>query len=710
MESEPKKHLMPFRSAMNNPSTRPQLIPLALATALFATAGGSLQARSFRPGLLPQPDGDRFSCMTCHTRSTGGPRNAFGLDVAQFVTPGGRQEFWAQVFDLDSDGDGFTNGQELGDADGDGQQDAGITSADITRPADAGDFPVLPPFAPGSAEDAGLNRIVADTILFDTGENNLDNWEPFSSVIGNSVFVVEANTFADDGSFANQNFAVALQPVGGGDAVTTSAFYGDDGSPYTGQINGSRQNGNPGRVAGDRRPGATSYIVGGEASPHLFDPFQSDGRWDLGFDRGEDGRYGAVQTFSIDSESLAVSPLSPALDAVNGRQTSGFSDNAGEIGRFGGDVTVLDNGNFVVVVDDRSGVHAAERSATGVILAPDGSVIKESFAVASGQIWSNVTSFQGGFAVRVGQTMYFYNNEGEQTGEVDIVNDLPVAISNPEPPAVTFDTGRGDSTRIASHINSPFVYLAGAMGILDSEGFPAEDENGIEVRVVRVAAFDARQTGSDSFVGTVIVNELASDLGGTEQQTFVPGLGRANLAVDALNRVTVAYEGTLRDEFGDSLGLPQTFVRVLSFDEGSSEFTPLTSSFFAFINQNDIDIRTYRPTVAVTTKEILVAAKGEISSDNNPDQGPDTPTQTTFFTVFSHPDPQDDPTPGVSVETPEPVELAIGFAGGQISITWEGTATLKSASVVTGPYETVEGAGSPYQVTPDQAGAFFILE
>ena len=60
-------------------------------------------------------------------------------------------------------------------------------------------------------------------------------------------------------------------------------------------------------------------IAGGEASPHMFDAFQSDGRWDLGVDRLEDGRYGAVQTYSLDTETLAQTPLSNAIDAINGR-------------------------------------------------------------------------------------------------------------------------------------------------------------------------------------------------------------------------------------------------------------------------------------------------------------------------------------------------------------------------------------------------------
>ena len=169
----------------------------------------------------------------------------------------------------------------------------------------------------------------------------------------------------------------------------------------------------------------------------------------------------------------------------------------------------------------------------------------------------------------------------------------------------------------------------------------------------------------------------------------------------------MAYEGTLRDEFGDSIGLAQTFVRVLSFDGQSGEFGKLTPSFFAYVNQNDIDIRTFRPTVAMTTEAILVASKGEINSGNDPDQGPDTPQQATFYTVFAHPAPQADPTPGLGGTGSN---LAISVAGDQVSMTWDGTAVLKSSSDVSGPYSPVAGATSPYQTAADQSAAFYIIE
>jgi hypothetical protein len=93
-------------------------------------------ARQFRPGLLPNAPA---SCNTCHTRGGGTPRNPFGLAVQELVIPGGREAFWGPALAaLDSDGDGFTNGQELGDPDGDGVPDP---RAKATHPGTLSSFP-----------------------------------------------------------------------------------------------------------------------------------------------------------------------------------------------------------------------------------------------------------------------------------------------------------------------------------------------------------------------------------------------------------------------------------------------------------------------------------------------------------------------------------------------------------------------------------------
>lgn len=101
---------------------------------VFAFANAD--ARNFRNGLIPNSPA---SCNTCHTTGGGSPRNAFGLAVQELVTPGGREAFWSPaIAALDSDGDGFTNGQELGDPDGDGIANP---LAKVTHPGNASDFP-----------------------------------------------------------------------------------------------------------------------------------------------------------------------------------------------------------------------------------------------------------------------------------------------------------------------------------------------------------------------------------------------------------------------------------------------------------------------------------------------------------------------------------------------------------------------------------------
>lgn len=99
-------------------------------------AFSQVDARNFRMSMIPNsPAG----CNTCHTTGPGSPRNAFGLAVEGLVTPGGREAFWSPTLAaLDSDGDGFTNGQELGDPDGDGTADP---RAVATRPGSASSFP-----------------------------------------------------------------------------------------------------------------------------------------------------------------------------------------------------------------------------------------------------------------------------------------------------------------------------------------------------------------------------------------------------------------------------------------------------------------------------------------------------------------------------------------------------------------------------------------
>ena len=507
-------------------------------------------------------------------------------------------------------------------------------------------------FTAGSVESVGLKRLVSDTPIILPEADALGNWEPNISVLGNSVFLLEGNTFAG-GSASEQRFVVALQPADGKPMKLGEGFYADNGQPFNGQINASRQNGNPGRVAGDKRPGAVNFIVGAEASPHAYPEFASDNRWQLGFDRGADGRYATVQIFKLDTATLAQTPLSKAIDAVNGRLTSGTPATAPEIGRFGGEVAGLDDGNFVVVVDDRSNAHASERATTAVILKPDGSIVKDTFLVANGDIWSNVAAYRGGFAVRRGGIIYFFDHGGNLKGEVDQNTSGETG----------FDRGRGDGTRIASHINSPYVFLAGGIG----------------GSMVKLAVFDSRD---QKFVAITEASEPA----------FAGAFNRVNLASDALNRVVVSWVAKPPGYDAD-----QVAARVLSLNEAAKSIVPLSKSFFPFANNAKTGgIRTLQMSVAMTTKEICIAAKGEINLQNKPDQGANSPREVNFYTVVSHPDPKDDPTTPAGGASARPTFASPKLSGATLSFAWTGGGKLQEAAEITGPWTDVAGnpAGS----------------
>ena len=117
-------------------TTRPLrlLVSALLAGALLVPT--VVDARSFRAAQVPGG-----SCDTCHI-VPGGPRNLLGQQIeALLPEPKASQSVdWPLVYGLDADGDGYTNGQEMGDPDGDwmiGLPDPGLES----DPSDAGSIP-----------------------------------------------------------------------------------------------------------------------------------------------------------------------------------------------------------------------------------------------------------------------------------------------------------------------------------------------------------------------------------------------------------------------------------------------------------------------------------------------------------------------------------------------------------------------------------------
>ncbi len=106
---------------------------MRLLTILFvALIMSNLNAREFRVNQIP--NGTKFSCRNCHETAFGGLLNVFGQQVNQ-VGLNGMDVDWSKLYNLDADGDGFTNGEELLDPNGEwesGSPDPG-NFADVTE-------------------------------------------------------------------------------------------------------------------------------------------------------------------------------------------------------------------------------------------------------------------------------------------------------------------------------------------------------------------------------------------------------------------------------------------------------------------------------------------------------------------------------------------------------------------------------------------------
>ena len=524
------------------------------------------------------------------------------------------------------------------------------------------------------------------------GTGNHGNWEPYLSVIGDSTFLIGCGLFADDGSWAgspnfigvmgNQRYVLTFQPAAGGPPKNGEAFYDDFGQPYA--LHQMMRQRNPAvRVAGDKRWGAQNFLAGGAAALMYaklwfgIDYFNTDGRLNTAYPLygtafgsvvnnvgsgnppgTADSQWVFLQTFSLNPTTLAQTPLSRALDpiyypawtnrappqlcAAAGLPGGGGATANNNVSYFGGEIAALDNGNYVVVADDYTGFFGGQApgkpNAVAKIFAPDGTSVKDTWLVDPREIWSNVAAFRGGFAVRVQTLFYFYDNNGNPTA-TNSVRDSSL---------ISFDIGRGDGARIASDIRSHFVYLATPVNL------------GGGSNVVMLGVWDGR---NGAFVTNAIV---PSDLDAT-----VTTVDRVNLAVDALDRVCVAFTG----KPDANVGFPnnQIIARVMKFDGTNVSY--LTPSFFPFINADSTNnlvtngmmgFKTINPSVAMTTEAICIAAKANVNSTNNPAGGPDAGIDTTVYTVISHPAP---------VAPPRP-RMTITLSGNNVLIAWDADAGL----------------------------------
>ena len=540
---------------------------------------------------------------------------------------------------------------------------------------------------PAGSESVGLTHTVPDMACwYDSVRNTvtngpivlpnqpnpcqLGNWEPWVSVMGDTTFLVEFNTYANDGLYTHQNNVVALQPANGGAAKLNYAYYGDNGTPVKGVINFRRQNGNPGKVAGDMRHGGTKYMTECEVSVGQLAPFQTvnPARWsnnniyqgtDLYPENGNQGTagnaYAAEQLFSLDPTTLAVTPVAPAWDYVYGPFVGamGTGNNAPQVSRTGGRPNFLDNGNIVVMIDDKTCISSTSGEVTTFsIIQPDGTVIKGPTLAKAQDIFDNMCGVKGGFVIRVHNSLLFYNNSGTLTYS----NDCNVS-SGMNFGGSADAGGRGDGIRIGGNIYSYYVYMAGTAGGGGGSSAP-----------MGVAVWDTR-TGQ--FVG----GTYATDGDPTTQIS-----DRAMIAVDEFDRfcVTWAYKPTA--DFGY-----QAVARVGKFD--GSQFTWLTHSFYPFLNhdQNPTGVQGYttiNPYVAMTASKICIAAKGTINANNNVAAGPDSQAQQTVYTVIPHPVPVVVTQPTITISQPDKTHIKLSWDISAGAYTVQGRSTVNSGTWV----------------------------
>lgn len=103
-------------------------------------------AQSFRPNEIP--NGFVNECANCHiSPAGGGPRNPFGQQVENgFLTvpgPAGHVKWGSELASLDSDGDGFTNGEELQDPNGIWTSGSIGNPSLVTNPGDPNSHPIM---------------------------------------------------------------------------------------------------------------------------------------------------------------------------------------------------------------------------------------------------------------------------------------------------------------------------------------------------------------------------------------------------------------------------------------------------------------------------------------------------------------------------------------------------------------------------------------
>jgi MYXO-CTERM domain-containing protein len=133
-----------------------RLSPFSLAALLaLGTLAAPAAARPFRVSDIP--NGDKNTCLNCHGDTKASYNTDFGSDARNYLEGSGvitqLHVNWTPLCPLDSDGDGWTNGQELGDPDCTWKVGDPNPVVFVTNPGDPASF--LPPTCGNGKLEAG---------------------------------------------------------------------------------------------------------------------------------------------------------------------------------------------------------------------------------------------------------------------------------------------------------------------------------------------------------------------------------------------------------------------------------------------------------------------------------------------------------------------------------------------------------------------------
>ena len=124
------------------------------------------------PDRVSQVPNNQWNCSLCHVSpSGGGERTSFGEETKNTPSVAGKVD-WTTICEVDSDGDSFTNGEELGDPNCSWVFGDPNPAGEITNPADAESMPSEQMMAEAGEMMAEAGEMMAEAgeIIAEAGE------------------------------------------------------------------------------------------------------------------------------------------------------------------------------------------------------------------------------------------------------------------------------------------------------------------------------------------------------------------------------------------------------------------------------------------------------------------------------------------------------------------------------------------------------------